>query len=127
MPRPVIGLFAAMAVLTASTAASGARTPERVYQNHWCARASGVTEFTLPDRTRVDCLTREFAVEVDFAHKWAEAVGQALYYSIRTEKRPGIVLIMEGDRDERFLERLRAVTSASDITLWTITPAELGP
>ena len=125
MPRSIIVLFASLAVLAASTAALGARTPERVYQEHWCARAGGVTEFTLADRTRVDCLTGEYAVEVDFAHKWAEAVGQALYYSIRTEKRPGIVLIMEDGSDERFLERLRAVTSASDITLWTITPAEL--
>ncbi|WP_171018846.1 hypothetical protein ACONUD_00725 [Microbulbifer harenosus] len=51
------------------------------YQLPWCETAGGVAEYVLPDRTRVDCLTETHAMEFDFAPKWAEAIGQALYYA----------------------------------------------
>lgn len=47
----------------------------------------------LQDRTRVDCLTDEYAIEYDFSNKWAEAIGQALHYGVMTDSRPAIVLI----------------------------------
>lgn len=98
---------------------------EREYQEKWCALAGGTREFVLPDRARVDCLTRTHAVEVDFARKWAEAVGQALYYSIETGKSPGILLIMEDEGDERYLKRLMAVTDAAGITVWVTNSRDL--
>lgn len=115
-----------LAVLACASVSSSTLLAERAYQTQWCAKKGGVTEFTLPDRTRVDCVTDEYAVEVDFAIKWAEAVGQALYYSVRTEKKPGILLIMEQESDARYLDRLRAVTDRLGITVWTITPEEMG-
>lgn len=30
----------------------------------------------LPNGTYVDCLTDDYAIEVDFSNKWAEAIGQ---------------------------------------------------
>lgn len=99
---------------------------ERAFQENWCRKAGGVMEYVLPDRTRVDCVTEEFAVEVDFASKWAEAIGQALYYSMMTEKRPGILLILEGEGDRRFLERVMAISKRFNITVWTIAPADIG-
>jgi hypothetical protein len=45
--------------------------PERWYQEQWCEAMGGQTEVVLPDKTRVDCLTDEYAIEVDFAPKWA--------------------------------------------------------
>lgn len=98
---------------------------ERDYQMRWCEAAGGAVEVVLPDRTRVDCLTLTHAVEVDFAPKWAEAIGQALYYSFATGKRPGILLIMEGRDDGRFLDRLMAVTDAVGITVWVTTQEDL--
>ena len=82
-------------------------------------------EYVLSDRTRIDCLTEVYAVEVDFASKWAEAVGQALYYSIMTERRPGVVLIVETPRDLRYLERLHTIADRFNITIWVITPNRL--
>lgn len=99
---------------------------ESAYQGAWCAARGGRTEVVLPDRTRVDCITGEHAVEADFAPKWAEAIGQALYYSMRTGRKPGILLIMESKKDERFLERLLAVTGSLGIDVWTITPEDVG-
>ena len=43
----------------------------------------------------MDCLTSCHAVEFDFASKWAESVGQALYYQYKTNKKAMVVLIIE--------------------------------
>jgi len=56
---------------------------EQDYQNYFCTEVvEGETEKYLEDNSgRIDCLTDQYAIEVDFASKWAEAIGQALYYS----------------------------------------------
>lgn len=113
-------LFAFSAACTAD-----ARMKESAYQGAWCAAHGGQAEVVLPDRTRVDCVTGDYAVEVDFASKWAEAIGQALYYAMRTGRKPGILLIMESERDARFLERLMAVADSLGIEVWTITPEDV--
>ena len=69
--------------------------PEAWYVEQSC---NGRVEVRLSDRTRVDCLTDEYAIEYDFTHKWAEAIGQALHYSLMTGKSARIVLIgSQGD------------------------------
>jgi hypothetical protein len=93
---------------------------ERDYQTTWCAAAGGAVEYTLPDRSRVDCLTATHAIEIDYARKWQEAVGQALYYAVVTNRRPGIVLILENTQDRRYADRLRTVADRYGITVWTI-------
>ena len=69
--------------------------PEKYYQKIWCENHSGKQEVILPDYTRIDCLTSTHAIEFDFATKWAEAIGQSLHYSNMTNKKAGIVLIIE--------------------------------
>ena len=98
---------------------------EQDYQRFWCDRHKGIMEYRLDDRTRVDCLTAEYAVEVEYAHKWAEAIGQSLFYSRMTGRKPGIVLIMRERGDERFLRRLRKVTGEQGIKVWTIKPHDV--
>ena len=63
----------------------------------------------LPDRTRCDCITDTHAIEFDFGNKWAEAIGQALHYGFQTEKRPGIVLILESPKDRKYWIRLNTI------------------
>lgn len=80
-------------------------------------------EYTLADRARVDCLTATHAIEFDFAPKWAESVGQSLYYALKTGKRPGVVLILENpSKDARNLRRLQALAKKYQITVWTTSP-----
>lgn len=62
-----------------------------------------------PDKTRCDCLTSSHAIEFDFGKKWAEAIGQALYYSIQTGKRAGVVLILEKKDDYKYWIRLNTI------------------
>lgn len=83
--------------------------PERYYQERWCARHKGRMEVRLKDGTRCDCVTKDRAVEVEFAPKWTEAVGQALYYAMRMEKRAGIVLILERELDWKYWLWLQSV------------------
>lgn len=83
------------------------RLPEKSYQEQWC-KGRGQVEFVLPDKTRCDCLTATHAVEFDFGSKWAEAIGQSLYYSLQTGKRAGVVLILEDVKDRRYWLRLNS-------------------
>ncbi len=81
---------------------------EAHYQQVWCSNNKGIPEYKNADKTRVDCLTKTHAVEFDFAPKWAESVGQALYYSMVTGKRGMVVLILENPQKECvYLERVK--------------------
>ena len=82
--------------------------PEKWYQEKWCRDRGGKTEVVLPDKTRCDCLTDTHAIEFDFANKWAESIGQSLYYSLQTGKRAGIVLILESEKDRKYWIRLNS-------------------
>jgi hypothetical protein len=94
---------------------------EIYYQNYFAEKINGQTEFVLFDRTRVDILTSEYAIEVDFANKWAEGIGQSLYYSLVTEKKAGVLLIMEyPEKDKKYLNRLIKVSNKYNIKIWTI-------
>lgn len=79
--------------------------PEKYYQNQWC---KGRVEVVLPDKTRCDCVTDTHAIEVDFGSKWAEAIGQSLYYSLQTGKRAGVLLILEDQKDYKYWLRLNS-------------------
>jgi hypothetical protein len=76
-------------------------------------------EYRLKDKTRIDCLSSEYAIEVDWAKKWAEAIGQSLYYSLMTNKKPAIALIVDSN-DERFINRAKLVASKFNIKIFTI-------
>lgn len=79
----------------------------------------GRTEVRLADGTRVDLLTATHAIEADWPRKWAEAIGQSLYYGLMTGKRPGIILLStDAERDARYVARCRTVTERYGIDLW---------
>lgn len=95
---------------------------EKVYQTQWCNQHNGEMEYRLSDKARVDCVTDTLAVEFDFANKWAECVGQALYYGRQTKKQPACVLIMEnGEKDLKYLYRLRRAAYKKGVNMRTYT------
>ena len=106
---PFIFLLIFILVPTSSVAFAKREHPENWYQDKWCRQNNGQAEFVFPDKTRCDCLTATHAIEFDFGDKWAEAIGQALYYGIQTGKRSGIVLIIEKDSDRKYWIRLNSV------------------
>jgi len=94
----------------------GVKKNEKYYQVKMCNQLDGQLEYILFDRSRVDCLTKEYAIEVDWAKKWAEGIGQSLYYAEVTNRKPAIGLIM-GEKDEKFLKRLKLVTDKLNIKI----------
>jgi len=106
-------------------------TPEKInekwYQQRWCEQKGGQVEVRLKDKTRCDCLTNDYAIEVDFARKWAEAVGQSLHYAKMTGEKAGILLIVEDKKDKKHFSRLENVINFHNlpITVWTTKQSEL--
>jgi hypothetical protein len=78
---------------------------ERDYVTKLCPRWGGQAEVILVDKTRVDCITKNHAIEFEFAKKWKEAIGQSLHYSLLTGKKPKIVMICEKQGDVRYVSR----------------------
>ena len=93
---------------------------EKYYQNLFAKSQDAITEFILTDRARVDILTDTFAIEVDFAHKWGESIGQSLFYAVMLDKKPGVLLIVDGKNDNVYLTRLMVVANQYNIRVWTI-------
>lgn len=99
---------------------------EKDYQKAWCDKNCGQREVLLFDKARVDCVTNTHAIEFDFASKWAESIGQALYYGEVLNKTPGVVLIVEDKiKDEKFIERFKTVAKKHCITLWLMYPEDI--
>jgi hypothetical protein len=101
--------------------AASHKHPEKWYQQKWCAEHGGQSEVVLADKTRCDCLTDTHAIEFEFAEKWAEAIGQSLYYSLQTNKKAGIVLILETPTDHKYWLRLNSTVKhfGLPIDTWT--------
>ena len=100
---------------------------EADYINYVCPKINGIIEYSLDDGSRVDCETETHSIEFDFGKKWAEAIGQALYYSSKTGKKAGIFLIILKKNDWKNLEKIKRVVREKGIKIkiWTISPEDL--
>ena len=94
-------------LLTISTQTQAHLNLESYYQNEFCTGMD--TEVVMSDGTRADCVGIGIVIEVDFAEKWYQAVGQSLAYANLTGLHPVIVLIVEDDKDCKHISRLYAV------------------
>lgn len=92
---------------------------EKYYQSKLCNKLGGVMEYQLKDRTRIDCLIDDYAIEVDWAKKWAEGIGQSLYYAQMTDRKPAVALIV-GAGDNRYLNRFKIATKGLNIKIYKI-------
>lgn len=70
-------------------------------------------------RLELIALALEYAIEVDWAKKWAEGVGQSLYYAHMTDRKPAIALIV-GSKDERYVRRLNTLAKKLDIKIFIL-------
>ena len=118
----LVALLALALLLAAPAWAGGHAHPEKYYQAIWCAQNGGQLEVVLKDGSRCDCLTASHAVEFDFGKKWAESVGQALNYARQTNRRAGVVLILEKPQEKIGVERVQAIAQHYKLPLdvWTM-------
>lgn len=105
-------------VLLTQTAFAAHTYPEKYYQNQWCSKWHGKQEVRLLDGTRIDCETKNYVVEFDFAPKWAESIGQSLHYARVTGKKPAIILIIENVGDFKYYHRVKPLCEKYSIALW---------
>ena len=106
-------------ILSISSFSSYAIENEAYYSEKFCNEMSGQSQYPLKDLSRVDCLTDTHAFEVDWAdgmHVY-EAIGQSLYYSAATGKKPGILLLIRKENSEKHIEKVRRVIEAFELDI----------
>ena len=65
----------------------------------------------------MDLLTPDYAIEVDRARRWAQAVGQSLHYARMTDRRPAIVLLSRAEDGGRYFRRVVGVIETFDLPI----------
>lgn len=86
----VFGSFSAFAI-TQALAVDTSNWRESDYQLALCDGMR--TEVRLGNYGRVDCVSETHVIEVEWADKFKEGVGQALTYSTSTALIPGLILV----------------------------------
>ena len=93
---------------------------ETVWSKWLATQMGGIPEYILPDRTRVDILTPTLAIEVDWIKKWPQAIGQAVYYGLMTDRQPAILLLLRGkDHELMYLDRAKMAADNLKIPVFT--------
>jgi len=94
---------------------------EEYYKRVICNNFKGQVDVVLPDKTRADCLNSTYAIEIDFASKWAESIKKSLHSSSVSGRNRGVVLIMQNyTSDVENIKKFRKATKGMRITLWTL-------
>lgn len=95
--------------------------PLNWYKKKWCRDNNGQVDAKMPDKTSCGCRTDNNVVEFAFADSWHNAIGLALYNSLQTGEKPGIVLIIENEPDEKYLGRLENTKAKFNMPfdIWT--------
>jgi len=105
------------AIALSALSLDAAEHPELWYQQSVAKALQGKMEAPV-ENGRVDVLTDTYVIEVEFAAKWKQALGQSLWYALQTGKTPGIVLIVEDEkRDRGQVIRLGAVIEANKLPI----------
>ena len=93
---------------------------EKFYEHLAAVKLFGIEQVKLKNNEICDILTDTFSIEVDFVTKWYESIGQCESYSIQSQKKPGIVLIIKNVKDYRILNNAIEVCKKLNINLWII-------
>lgn len=117
--------FSLVLLLFFSTLSYSQHAREHFYQEYFAKSLNCKFEVTLPDNSRVDILCNNYAIEVDFANKWAEAVGQSLFYARQCSRSAGILLIKSKRQDSTYISRLYSISQPLNIKVWIINAQTL--
>lgn len=105
-----------------------AQTRESAWRDALAKELKGRTEVSI-EGGRVDVLTDTWAIEVDWANKWHEGLGQALHYSDATGRQGVVALIAYGqgvghlrENTRKTLERAERQCGKNGIKLIVLFP-----
>lgn len=86
---------------------AGQSQSESIYTYEINTELGGQLEVSVPSG-RVDILTETHAFEVEMASKWKEAIGQALWYGLQTDRQAGVILIKRTAKEFKFVQQLQS-------------------
>ena len=84
---------------------------ESINQSHF----GGRTEVSMTGG-RADIVDNDYAIEVEFANKWKDAIGQSLWYGLQLERQPGIILVMRTIKDRKYGIMLQSAIDYAGLT-----------
>ena len=89
-------------------------------ENEWsdliAEKLKGDREFAVKSG-RVDILTDEHAIEVEWASKWKQSIGQSLWYSFQTNRKAKVILLLKKESDENYARMLRSVILHNELKI----------
>jgi hypothetical protein len=68
---------------------------------------------------RIDILTDDHAIEVEWAGKWKDAIGQSLWYALQKNSKPRIILLLKNDKEYIHFVRLNSALEYAKIIIET--------
>lgn len=91
--------------------ASTVESPDDLREPEWSAwlatqhgyHPNIVCEIVTYSGQRVDILTEDEAIEVEWSHSWYESIGQSGHYANQTNRKPAVILLSRGDDKEHIL------------------------
>lgn len=94
--------------------------------HHVTTYCLGEAHYGLTEGSTADCVTSQYAQEYDWAPKWAECIGQALYYAEITGLEASCVLIVKSkSRGHRYIYRFNEATKHAPVKLFVINADEM--
>ena len=78
-------------------------------------------EIRLFNGKRIDLIWSDYAIEVDWANKFPEGIGQSLYYAAVTHRKPAVLLLVKNPiKDQKYIEQALVVCRSNEprIRLW---------
>ena len=101
-------------VLTTSAYTQSSPRYEKDYADYIQSLIGGEREVQVVGG-RADLVTDEYAIEIEWAPKWKEAIGQCLWYAMNTGKKPGIILIIENPNQFKYFQQLNSALEFSNL------------
>ena len=68
----------------------------------------------------VDIVSDTFAIDVEFAPRWAMSIGHSLYGATKLNKKPAILLITYKGYDGKYIDILMPIANKYNITVWVM-------
>jgi hypothetical protein len=91
----------------------------------WCANNNGQIEYRTKYGTYVDCVTEQYAVEVEYDYNWKEGIGQSLHYAEATARVPAILLIKRNKSKKDYEAELRSTINFYNLPIIIFTVNEI--
>lgn len=108
-----------LAIVLLCAIGSSSLADERAEARRLAPKYAAQPEVRMTDGTVCDLVSETEAIEIDYAPKWAEAVGQSLHYAEMTGKKAGIILLLEDpDSEWRHLVRCARLCGKLGIQLY---------